>query len=357
MSPVGKKTESIEKPASRRERGVLAQRAYRKRHASKFQTLKEENERLRDAINRIGVVASGEGRLNTDLDNAIALAKNVAASGEDSSDTASQRDRAASASAASSQKCPRSNDQEASPTPQNAPKTWSSTPGYRNIPTSSGILVDGNMGMRSFSIPSNCITYLGDNKSDSLAGCMYRAVLSIAIQRWHKHFQRQRRSQSPDRPLLQHSNGTPFSVQNLADPPSSSVLDNAFPLLHLPTTDNLIPQCIFSRPPSEEPGDLSPTCAHDVVKRCRINEPEGWWRASDGIETYLRQQAMTPEAMSIFEEVMRGGGTKQQIHETKSMLEGLARNYKCFGDGPRWNAVYVTVAMDMFRKDILGEEY
>ena len=30
-------------------------------------------------------------------------------------------------------------------------------------------------------------------------------------------------------------------------------------------------------------------------------------------------------------------------------------DYKCFGDAPRWNAVYVTVGMEMFRQDIMDE--
>jgi hypothetical protein len=298
-------------------------------------------------------VAAGEGRFNSDLDSVIALAKNVAGPGDDGSDTAGQGDNATNTTAN-----PKIVSQETSPTPQVSPKTWSSTPGFRNIPTSSGVFVDGNMRMRSFAMPSNCITYLGDAKSESLAGGIYRAVLSMAIRRWHDHFQRQSRSHTPsDQPLLNHNGGTSFSLHSTSNLISSKPLDIAFPLLHPLEGDDLIPQCIFSRPPSEQASDASPTCAHDVIKRCRINEPEGWWRAADGLETFLRQQVLPPEAVAIFEEVMRGGGTAQQIEDVKSMLEALSRNYKCFGDGPRWNAVYVTVAMDMFRKDIMGEEY
>lgn len=337
---------------SRRERGVIAQRAYRKRHASKFQALKEENERLRHAIARVGIVAAGEGRFNSDLDSVISDAKNVAKAGEEGLETGNQNDAGTTATTTVRGECP--NGKEASPTAQNVSKTWSSTPGFRNIPTSSGVFVDGNMGMRSFAMPSNCITYLGDASTDSLAGGIYRAVLSIAIRRWHTHFQQQNPPPVlPDQPLpVTHTNTALYALPATR----SSPLDIAFPLLHPLENDDLVPQCIFSRPPSEQPSDSSPTCAHDVVKRCRINEPEGWWRAADGLETFLRQQALPPEALAIFEEVMRGGGSEKHIEDVKAMLEALARNYKCFGDGPRWNAVYVTVAMDMFRKDIMDEE-
>ena len=237
---------------------------------------------------------------------------------------------------------------------------WSNEPAWRNIPTSMGFLVDGQASIRSFSITSNCVSYLGDTNPGTCAGAIYRAVLSVAIRRWNEHFQHVE-------PPADHPLPTGF-MPSLHHPPSAlsstKILDLAFPLLQ-PTqsstfspasaTSPTAPQCIFSRPPSELPTQNSPTCAHDVVQRCRIGEPEGWWRAADGVELFLRKQALPPEGVARFDEVLAGGGSEKHRHDVKSMLEKLALNYKCFGDGPRWNAIYVTVAMDMFRQDIMDE--
>ncbi|KAH8176962.1 hypothetical protein LIA77_02044 [Sarocladium implicatum] len=354
---------------SKRERGVLAQRAYRKRHASKFQTLKEENERLREAIHHIGVIAKGEGRFTGDLDAAISIAASVARTGGEDANSDSATAAAETVASTKPDLMKNGSTQAASdtskrltgpPVVESGSTSWSNEPGWRNIPTSMGFLVDGRASIRSFSITSNCVSYLGDTKPGTWAGAIYRAVLSVAIRRWNEHFQHVE-------PPSDHPLPSGF-MPGLHHPPSASssnhILDLAFPLLH-PTesstfapssaTSPTSPQCIFSRPPSELPSENSPTCAHDVVQRCRIGEPEGWWRAADGVELFLRKHCLPPEGVARLDAVLAGGGSEKHQHDVKSVLEKLALNYKCFGDGPRWNAVYVTVGMEMFRQDIMDE--
>lgn len=65
---------------TRRERGKLAQREYRKRHASTFQNLKEENQSLKDSIRHLTAVAATihPRQLNPDLGLAIDRLRDIA---------------------------------------------------------------------------------------------------------------------------------------------------------------------------------------------------------------------------------------------------------------------------------------
>lgn len=65
---------------TRRERGKLAQREYRKRHASTFQSLKEENQSLKDSIRHLTAVAATihPRQLNPDLGVAIDRLRDIA---------------------------------------------------------------------------------------------------------------------------------------------------------------------------------------------------------------------------------------------------------------------------------------
>ncbi|KLP01333.1 uncharacterized protein Y057_11450 [Fusarium fujikuroi] len=71
MSPPGNGDTSDPK----RERSRVAQREYRKRHASKFNTLKDENQRLRNALKRVEKVALKRGGKDQELEAALAEAR------------------------------------------------------------------------------------------------------------------------------------------------------------------------------------------------------------------------------------------------------------------------------------------
>lgn len=65
-------------PQSRRERGVIAQREYRKRHANKFKTLQDENDNLKDLLREVVVAAAkGHNQLDSRLQTALDQAKQV----------------------------------------------------------------------------------------------------------------------------------------------------------------------------------------------------------------------------------------------------------------------------------------
>jgi hypothetical protein len=65
-------------PNTRRERGKIAQREYRKRHASKFHGLQEENKRLRDAIRAVSDAYAAGARFWPELEAAVSHANDVA---------------------------------------------------------------------------------------------------------------------------------------------------------------------------------------------------------------------------------------------------------------------------------------
>ncbi|KAG7128148.1 hypothetical protein HYQ44_014973 [Verticillium longisporum] len=64
--------------ASRRERGVIAQREYRKRHANKVQILQDENTALRKAIEDIDTALRSRGLLVGDLSKVLNRARQAA---------------------------------------------------------------------------------------------------------------------------------------------------------------------------------------------------------------------------------------------------------------------------------------
>ncbi|KAF5021598.1 hypothetical protein F66182_6345, partial [Fusarium sp. NRRL 66182] len=70
-------------PDPKRERSRQAQREYRKRHASRFQTLKDENQRLRNALKRIDRFASERGDQDKELQSVLSEAKAIAQIDED----------------------------------------------------------------------------------------------------------------------------------------------------------------------------------------------------------------------------------------------------------------------------------
>lgn len=340
-------TRTDQSTQSRRERGVLAQRAYRKRHANKFQDLKEENDRLRDAIRQVSAVATAGGIFTGELDEALRRAR----------DTAGIEDAAIGAGSAASQsgslqstKAP-----QAIIVPASADMTAVGTGGAASV-----MIVDRNgLVFHNLRLRANVNSYL-DATPSTLAGYIYRTVVYYAVQRWQDYFYPMADDSIVSPPLGTYPFPSGPSTASLSPGPSD--LPSAF---RNPSTKNpffirrneaaIGDVCVFSRPPSHDADESSPTCAHVRTGRCRMSEPKDWWRASDGLETYLRQQ-LPAEGFARLMRTLEGGGTEEEKCLVDDILKGFARNYKCFGDGPRWNAVYVKLAMDIFESDIMALE-
>ena len=54
----------------------------------------------------------------------------------------------------------------------------------------------------------------------------------------------------------------------------------------------------------------------------------------------------------MLDEVVNGKGTHQERAFLKPLIVALAENLICFGDGPRWNFVYISMTVGGWLKHI-----
>ncbi|CAM1507859.1 Fc.00g047070.m01.CDS01 [Cosmosporella sp. VM-42] len=330
----------------KRERGKLAQREYRKRHANKFQSLKEENQRLRDAINDINRVASRCGNLQQELEDVIAEARRVAGLEEKDSSMqdVSTSNAPTSAEASPSVQEPQTPSGESSSTSLIlATNTNNNGDGGSSVyhagrfspPLGQSLWLDTDRVVRIFDAPSDVAPYLGDGMF-TLAGCLYWASVKYTLSLWQEVNDR-KLINSPEQHRLdrlfnhsRHLSDRGFLVSLAAvrmEYRRNGYIDLHNSSIRLWKDDSV-------------PG-LSVRVENEYTQR---GEALDWWKSPKEVESYVKKH-MEPNEFAELQAVIEGRGSKAVTARLAPLIETLAKNFVCFGDGPRWNALHVSMVV------------
>ncbi|KAF4466610.1 regulator ty1 transposition 109 protein [Fusarium albosuccineum] len=181
---------SKDSPDSKRERSRVAQREYRKRHASKFNNLKEENRRLRNALKKIDRVASQSARRDKQLRDALADARRIAGlDDEEGDDDCVDLTRDDSPSSCTTVAATR----PASPRVVHVSHSLSTNiGGHARYPSAPSITLDQPLWLgtdrlvRIYDAPTDAAQYLSDGLF-TLAGALYWATTRRTVSLWQTH--------------------------------------------------------------------------------------------------------------------------------------------------------------------------
>ncbi|KAI9149581.1 hypothetical protein HJFPF1_11636 [Paramyrothecium foliicola] len=330
----------IPAPNSRKERGKLAQREYRKRHANKFHGLQEENKRLRDAIVSISDAVAAHGRSWAQLEAALAQARDVAG--------LEPLELAPAPSSAE----PLVN------TTTSTTTTNATTPAFSAF--SSPPVTDPDIRAASSSgagtsdpvrlvQPDSPAPYLNDGLT-TLAGVLSWACTTYTVTLWRTI----------------HRGGATTQLEDFVDEHMLGALrimtDQAYlaSLARSRLDDRANKGCVFRRLGSLADVETlreryrKITAPPDSRERLGIVGKPEVWRSAREVEDHLRRQA-TPEEYARVQAVIQGRASDYDVLCVGRAIVGLCGNFVCSSDGPRWHAMFMTMGVGLMLRRLRGE--
>ncbi|OLN97107.1 hypothetical protein CCHL11_02188 [Colletotrichum chlorophyti] len=331
---------SADVEARRRERGVIAQREYRKRHASKVQFLQDENRKLKDAIASITEALGGSGAtLPDNVKVALSKARHIAgiteSAGEIDKDQGEGRvetpkepeGRVPSTSALLVAKATHGDG--------SASEVQLVASGHLSPRLDYGLWLEADRLIRVIDPPLDIIPYMGVGTS-TLAGTIFWATMNYSIDIWN-------------------SRTSPTAV-NFLDRMfnhSRHLTDRHFLLSLAQSRVDYKQKGYMFRKLSEQFERNAMTDMQNLIEADyeRNGQPSKWWKKPEEVATIILDQ-LTSEERVRFDAVLEGKGTKADEELMRPLITWLAQNFICFGNGPRWGAVFIFVGVGGWLKEI-----
>ncbi|KAI8177087.1 hypothetical protein K4K53_008496 [Colletotrichum sp. SAR 10_77] len=310
-----------------RERGVLAQREYRKRHASKVQKLQDENKKLKDVIGNIDRILRRQGVLSDDLKAAMSEAREIAGITTEEPETSPDQ---------GAPHIMQSIEQSPPPDPaleeviRTDPRLASSlVPDRRVSPRLDyGLWLDPDRLVRILEPPADIIPYLG-SRMNTLAGCIFWATMNYTIDLWN-------------------SRSEPLSTRHLDRMfnHSEHLRDRQFLLSLAQARVDYKEKGFMYRKLTEQ---FERNAMSGLFKRIKEDydkqgQPSKWWKRPEEVANSVLD-VMDESQKARFQAVIDGKGTKEDAVMLRALITWLAQNYICFGDGPRWSSVFASVGI------------
>ncbi|KAK1997670.1 hypothetical protein LX36DRAFT_61419 [Colletotrichum falcatum] len=326
---------STDAEARRRARGVIAQREYRKRHASKVQTLQDENRKLKEAIAEIHRASRGCDAVIPDLlTAALSKARDLAGISEEQPAAA---DGAAQANAAGQiARSQPANSGRLTPSPPAAhiPAEFGSLPddGARGGKLSPrldyGLWLEEDRLVRIMEPPTDILQYVGES-THTMAGYIFWSTVDYTIDLW----------KARSAPLAARHLDRIFS-------PSRPLADREYLVSLAQSRLDYKRKGYLFRTLSEQfertaTAGLHKGVLHDYETR---GVPPRYWKTPAEVAGNLSSQ-LTPDESARFQAVLEGRGTRADEEMMHGMSAWLVQNFVCFGDGPRWSNIGVSVAL------------
>ncbi|KAK1724127.1 uncharacterized protein BDZ83DRAFT_563736, partial [Colletotrichum acutatum] len=332
--------------ARRRERGVIAQREYRKRHASKVQKLEQENKNLKDAIAEINRTFKGQP-VSEDLRAALRRARDLADITED--DAMDDVDDHDVEEVGPSKSPPNSLSRAPLPaTTQRsiAPENPSST-SERRLRASGrssprldyGLWVDTDRLIRILEPPLDIIPYLGPGMH-TLAGCIFWSTMNYTVDLWDA------------RP----------------SPPAIKALDRMFSHSKQLTDRKYLLSLAQARIDYKNKGYMFRKLSDQFAERACVEidqlvrdecekkgRPSRYWKTPEEVAGNILNQITTDQAVRM-QAVAEGKGTPSDGEMMQALVGWLSQNFVCFGDGPRWSTVCVSVGIGSWVRELMERD-
>ncbi|KAJ4162986.1 hypothetical protein NW754_014408 [Fusarium falciforme] len=312
---------SRDTPDPKRERSRIAQREYRKRHASKFSSLKDENRRLRNALKKIDRIASQRARHDRELQAALAEAREIADIEDDDSSALTR--------------VPSPSQRTISPARQASTRAmFNAQPAFFSVANGNHLNVqalglpqqvwlDTDRLVRIYEAPMDAAQYLGDNLF-TFAGALYWACTKNTVSLWQAKqlslMGKVARTESNLDRLFNHS-------KHLSDHDFFSIFGAC-----KAQWDQIVP-------------DLSNKIERDYAERGETLE---WWKTPREVEAFVKRH-LEPEEIAELQALIEGRGTGASLAKYTPLVEALVQSFVCFGDGPRWNILWVSMMVGGWR--------
>ncbi|RSL41181.1 hypothetical protein CEP53_012917 [Fusarium sp. AF-6] len=326
-------------PDPKRERSRIAQREYRKRHASKFSSLKDENRKLRNALKKIDRVASQRARHDRELQAALAEAREIAGIEEDNSSALTR--------------VPSPSQRTVSPARPAATRfRFSAQPAFFSVAGSGNPLnlqtlglpqqvwLDTDRLVRIYEAPMDAAQYLGDNLF-TFAGALYWACTKNTVSLWQAKqlalMGKVARTESNLDRLFNHS-------KHLRDHDFLVSLALARLEYHQKGYTHLPPTATQAQWDQIVP-DLSKEIERDYAER---GEALDWWKTPREVEEFVKRH-LEPEEVVELQALIEGRGTSAALAKYTPLVEALVQSFVCFGNGPRWNILWVSMMVGGWR--------
>lgn len=202
-----------------------------------------------------------------------------------------------------------------------------------------GLWVDPETLIRVIEPPVDIMPYLG-NGMTTLAGCIFWSAMNYTIDLWNSR----------------------------SAPLSSKRLDYMFNhSKHLTDRDFLI-SLAQARLDYKEKGymyaKLTEQFERNAMSRLfqlvksdydRQKQPSRWWKRPEEVAACIFDE-MNPSQRARFQDVIDGKGTKADQDYMRPLITWLSQNFICFGDGPRWSSIFVSVAIGSWLNELNAQE-
>ncbi|GJC99487.1 hypothetical protein CH63R_11549 [Colletotrichum higginsianum IMI 349063] len=333
--------------ARRRERGVIAQREYRKRHASKVQSLQDENQKLKDIIAEIDRASHGRRALPDDLRAALFKARDLAGISDDGigeqeedahTDEVEQvaagpllPEQPAHTPAASTAVVRRATTLEIK-----FPPDYQPPPDERFSPRLDyGLWFETDRVIRILDPPTDIVPYLGAGMH-TLAGSIFWSTMDYTLDLWNS------RSAPPAARLLDRM----FSQ-------SRHVVDTGYLLSLAQARVDFMRKGFMFRKLSEQFERNAMVDLQRLISEHNKSRglPSKYWKKPEEVAWNVLSQ-LTPGQATRFQAVIEGKGAPADEEMMRSMITWLAQNYVCFGDGPRWSNISISVGIGSWVKGV-----
>ncbi|KAK2031967.1 hypothetical protein LX32DRAFT_236462 [Colletotrichum zoysiae] len=318
--------------SQRRARGVVAQREYRKRHASKVQALQDENRKLKDAIAEIHRASQGCDAITDQLGAALSKARELAgisdapaADGDTELDGTWQCARSPPVQSAQLNPPP----PVADVPPDFAYRPGDEPRGGKLSPRLDyGLWLETDRLVRIMEPPSDIMPYIGEGRH-TMAGFIFWSTVDYTIDLWNA------RSAAP---ATRHLDRIFSSSRTLAD--REYVMSMAQLRLDYKQKGYMFRK-LSERADRSAMADLYKLVRHDYEV---MGVPPRYWKTPAEVAGNLLGQ-LTPEETARFEAVLEGRGARADEEMMRAMSAWLVQNFVCFGNGPRWSNIAVSVGL------------
>ncbi|KAJ0312104.1 hypothetical protein COL5a_001784 [Colletotrichum fioriniae] len=334
--------------ARRRERGVIAQREYRKRHASKVQKLEQENRNLKDAIAEINRTLKGQP-LSDDLRVVLRRARDLADITEDDAmdDVDNQDVRGVASSQPPPDKLSRGPPPPPATTqPPTVPENPSST-SERRLRASGrssprldyGLWVDTDRLIRILEPPLDIVPYLGPGMH-TLAGCIFWSTMNYTVDLWEAR---------PSPPAIKALDRMFSHSKHLTD--RKYLLSLAQARMDYKNKGYMFRK-LSDQFAEWACGEINQLVRDECEKKGR---PSRYWKTPEEVAGNILNQITTDQAVRM-QAVAEGKGTPSDGEMMQALVGWLSQNFVCFGDGPRWSTVCVSVGIGSWIRELMERD-
>ncbi|KAG8667920.1 hypothetical protein FPOAC1_012761 [Fusarium poae] len=327
----------------KRERSRVAQREYRKRHASKFNTLKDENQRLRNALKRVEKLAQKRAGKDQELEAALADARETVGS-DDNSDENGQTTSSSSSGVADPIT---EGTSDISGLLSSDIHLHTQALGGQDITQklsmAQQLWTDTDHLARIFEAPSDARRYLGDGLY-TFAGTLYWACTRNTVSLWETY---------------------KLNMLGRPGPPDMNPMDRLFNHSRHLTDRRFMLSLALARLEYKQKGFIEqPHAGTEMVYKSVLPElrkkmeqelaekGQGleWWKTPREVESHLMKY-LEPSEVDELQALIEGRGSAAVLTKYKPLVEMMVNEFVCFPDGPRWNLLYVAMAVGSWRSD------